>query len=120
LTRQRATHPRFFSFGADEFSFVVAGGRQSSTRVNKTDGFEICWNRPEPNLKTGGTVHNFKILIIIKNQKNTIILSILVKNFFFKSTIFYWLKFKLNQICENGPTWPTMHKDRISSLVDFL
>jgi hypothetical protein len=65
------------------------------------------------------TISNFQK--IIKMRKNTIKTRGNFKhsgeNFFFKSTRFARLKFKLNQICKNGPTWPTTYEYRISSLL---
>jgi hypothetical protein len=65
---------------------------------------------------------NFRIQIQ-KFQKNAKICKktrwnpkIIGEDFFFKSQMFAWLKFKMNQKWENGPTWPTTHIDIIYSL----
>jgi hypothetical protein len=55
---------------------------------------------------------NWKIYVKKLDQ----ILRTLVKNFFSKSRLFCWIKFKMNQKCQNGPTWPTTHVYGISSL----
>jgi hypothetical protein len=65
---------------------------------------EIRWIRCGPNLKIAEfIIYKFKK---IKNQKKYVkkldkILRLLVKNFFFKSASFGWLKFKFCQICTN-------------------